>query len=431
MSTQLEQILAYLDKDGVSEVVVAVGRPIAMRQKGAYVNLTARPLTTAMLWAFVEGSSIAALIPHEDGSTNPTDLDVGKRRLRIRTGRRGNEIVVRIEKGAARIRPATKQPPTKVGRATGDFELPVELDVPELPMDALTLDDDRTAPPAVPGSTPRRATPSGGVRSVPGAGEVSISIHGGSPDPARPRARPPEQYGGLSLDLDVPELSLDAAPAAPVVTAPVVPAVPPPEPGTFAAYVAAARAAGASDLHIAAHRVVAIRTNNELVPVDPDAPALSTEAAEALLLPLLSEDEREQLQSAGYVDLPIDAPGGGRLRANISRHPGRPEGHVPARLRSAAHTRGARSAQGPREGRLSSPGPRGDRRAERSRQDHDARRARRPRQLDPAAPHPDRRGSDRDRASPQDRGGRRSARSGATPGASRPRSRRRCARIPT
>lgn len=82
MSTQLEQILGYLDKDGVTEIVIAVGRPIAMKQKGAYANLTTRPLTTAMLWAFVEGSEIAPVIPHGDGSTEPADLEVGKRRLR-------------------------------------------------------------------------------------------------------------------------------------------------------------------------------------------------------------------------------------------------------------------------------------------------------------------------------------------------------------
>src|SRR3569832_2849276 len=94
VSSQLEQILGYLDKDGVSEIVVAVGRPSAMRQKGAYVNLTQRPLTTAMLWAFVEGSEIAPLIPHGDGSFDQTDLDVGRRRLRIRTGWCGFVFVV-------------------------------------------------------------------------------------------------------------------------------------------------------------------------------------------------------------------------------------------------------------------------------------------------------------------------------------------------
>jgi twitching motility protein PilT len=305
VSTQLEQILAYLDKDGVSEIVIAVGRPIAMRQKGNYVNLTARPLTTAMLWAFVEGSEIAPLIPHGDGSTDPTDLDVGKRRLRVRTGRRANEIVVRVEKGAARTRAATKQPPQKIGSASGDFELPVEIDVPELPSDALVLDD----------------KPSGPARSnVDDKPAVSFGK----------KAKPPEQYGGMELSLDDVSLDLDATPGGQsrldVATPAAIPASKPvssgkpAKPGTFAAYVAAARAAKASDLHIAGNRVVSIRTNNDLLPIDPNAAPLSAAEAEALLMPLLGESERERLQTSGYVDLAVDAPGGGRLRANISRH---------------------------------------------------------------------------------------------------------------
>jgi twitching motility protein PilT len=293
VSTQLEGILAYLDRDGVSEIVIAVGRPIAMRQKGAYVNLTARPLTAAMLWAFVEGSEIAPLIPHGDGSTDPTDLDVGRRRLRVRTGRRGNEIVVRVEKGAARTRVATKQPPVKVGQSSGEFELPVELDVPELPSDAMTLDE-----PAV--TFGRKAAPP---------------------------VKPPEQYGGLELDLEdsgldlgAPATNLDAPASKPAARPEPSQKLPVAKPGSFAAYVASARAAKASDLHLAGNRVAVMRTNNELVPIDPDAPALSATQVEDLLLPLLSETERERLQSAGYVDLAVDAPGGGRLRANISRH---------------------------------------------------------------------------------------------------------------
>jgi len=313
VSSQLEQILGYLDKDGVSEIVVAVGRPIAMRQKGAYVNLTQRPLTTAMLWAFVEGSEIAPLIPHGDGSTDPTDLDVGRRRLRIRTGRRGNEIVVRIEKGAARMRAASKQPPVAVGKATGDFDLPVEVDVPELPMDALTLDE--TKPPVTPSKLIGAPVTIGGTQQIP-------------------RAKPPEQYGGLELELDESELEVVGAkkPAGggtrietqvvPVLreATGVMPVIHADKPWTFAEYVTAARNAKASDLHIAGNRVVSIRTNAELVPITSDARPLTAEQAEQVLLPLLSAEERERLQAAGYVDLAIDAPGGGRLRANISRH---------------------------------------------------------------------------------------------------------------
>ncbi|MEO8552754.1 MAG: PilT/PilU family type 4a pilus ATPase [Kofleriaceae bacterium] len=330
MSAQLEQILAYLDKDGVSEIVVAVGRPIAMRQKGAYVNLTQRPLTLAMLWAFVEGSEIATLVPHGDGSTDPTDLDVGRRRLRVRTGRRGNEIVVRIEKGAARMRAASRPPPVKVGAATADFDLPVELDVPELPMDALTLDE--------PG-LPRRGSAAEGQRGVVDESKLAVpasKVIGSSVSIGMKRPPPPEQHGGLELDLDDEDLELDApkpvkpftggGTAIPTAVIPVIretgaiPVIHAQTAGTFAQYVAAARAAKASDLHIAGNRVVSVRTNGELAPISADARPLTAEQAETILLPLLSAADRERLQSAGYVDLAIDAPGGGRLRANISRH---------------------------------------------------------------------------------------------------------------
>ena len=283
MSSQLEQILSYLDKDGVSEIVIAVGRPIAMRQKGAYVNLTARPLTTAMLWAFVEGSELGPLIPHSDGSTEPTDLDVGKRRLRVRTGRRGQEIVVRLE---LRV-PA--------------HELSLGLNAPELALDL---------------SPPPPAGPA-----------VSFGKPAGRP------AAPPAPYAplaGLDLELDTPSFELDPPPPKPTAvalptTAPAAPAAPTvvaitaPK-GTFAYYVALARAAKASDLHISGNRLILVRTNNELVPVEPGASPLTAEQAEALLLPLLGAEDKARLEAVGYVDLAIDAPGGGRLRANISRH---------------------------------------------------------------------------------------------------------------
>jgi twitching motility protein PilT len=272
VSSQLEQILSYLDKDGVSEIVIAVGRPIAMRQKGAYVNLTARPLTNAMLWAFVEGSELGPLIPHGDGSTKPTEISIGKRRVRVRTGRRGEEIVVRLERGSA----STSQPAD---------ELALELDAPELALDSAVL------PPDAPG--------------------VTFGKPGSKPfGPSMPTVAPLE---GLELELDAPSFELEPAKpaAASKVTAPK---------GTFAYYVEMARAASASDLHISGNRLVLVRINNALVPVEPGAAPLTAEQSEALLLPLLDETDTQRLRAVGYVDLAIDAPGGGRLRANISRH---------------------------------------------------------------------------------------------------------------
>jgi twitching motility protein PilT len=253
VSGQLEQILAYLDRDGVTELVISIGRPIAMKQKGAYVNLTARPLTLPMLNVLVEGSALAAAMPKTDGSFDPIELDVGRRKLRVRSGRRGDEIVLRLEVVA---KPAAPAPVTTTFAKKPSFhapELSLDDDVPEL-----------TLEPAKPG--------------------VAAST---------PAAVVEPQY----------------------IEAPRSGRVPPP---AFSKLVAAARAAKASDLHISAGRVTQLRVGTDLVPVD--GTSLSAEAAESILLPLLDDEQRARLAAVGYVDLAVDAADRGRLRANISRH---------------------------------------------------------------------------------------------------------------
>jgi twitching motility protein PilT len=91
-------------------------------------------------------------------------------------------------------------------------------------------------------------------------------------------------------------------------------------PPALAALVAEARRRSATDLHVAANRPVLVRMLGELVALDP-APRPAAEV-EALVLPLLGPARRQQLDDRGYVDLAVDVPGGGRLRANISRHQG-------------------------------------------------------------------------------------------------------------
>jgi twitching motility protein PilT len=87
--------------------------------------------------------------------------------------------------------------------------------------------------------------------------------------------------------------------------------------GAFADLVKAARDHGASDLHVSAGRVTAMRLGSDLVPLG-NAP-LSAPEAEALLLPLLDAEMRQTLEKVGYVDFALGSPGAGRLRVNICR----------------------------------------------------------------------------------------------------------------
>src|ERR1700685_1587872 len=97
VSAQLEQILGYLDRDGVTEIVISVGRPIAMRKDGAFASLTAKPLSLPQVEALIQGSPLEPLVPARDGSAPVTDVDIGRRRVRVQAGRRGQEIVLKIE----------------------------------------------------------------------------------------------------------------------------------------------------------------------------------------------------------------------------------------------------------------------------------------------------------------------------------------------
>lgn len=264
-----------------------------MRQNGNYVNLTARPLTLAMLITLVEGTPISPLIPKSDASTEPTDVAVGARRLRIRTGRRGDEVVVRVEPAQGggtdaglRSAPAPRATPVPAAERTAPGSSP-------------RTPPPKPSPPATPPPRDEVSMPSTGL-DLSSANSFSLEL---------PSVSMPAFDVGHSSP--TPPEPLPAPPPPPVVTIPATP---------FGRIVAAARAAGATDLHIAAGRVILIRHNGELAPLDSGAAALTADEAANLLKPLLEAEHEARLQSVGYIDLAVEAPGGGRLRANISRH---------------------------------------------------------------------------------------------------------------
>jgi len=295
VTAQLQQILSYLDRDGVTELVFATNRAIAMRQNGAYVNLTARPLTLAMLTAFLDGTPLAALVPRVDASTEPTEVEFVTRRLRVRTGRRGDEVVVRVE-------------PLPATASTASNGTPAAGAPPPSGSREKVAAAERTAPPNrdLRGAQALKVglPPSPHLRDQTGAGAP-----GGGLDLGSPHGFSLELPGSVPVSLEperVPPLTVDSAPSAAatpnaarsspphgrphVSIAPAIPMTP------FGQLVVAARAAGASDLHISAGRVVSIRKNAELIPLDPEAAPLSVEAVESLLKPLLEAEHEARIQ---------------------------------------------------------------------------------------------------------------------------------------
>jgi twitching motility protein PilT len=228
VSAQLDQVLGYLDREGVTEMVIAVGRPITLHRAGQAVPVTNAPVSRGQLMTLLAGSPIVKLLPDTDGARAPVDVEIGKRRIRVHAARRGDDYSLTFERAPAK--------PAAISVVAAPLELELE---PEI------------APPA--------------------------------------QVRP------------------SRAPA--------------PAPSSFAELIRFAQERGASDLHIATGRAIAMRVLGELVPVDPHAGPATDAQITALLGPLV-QPHQARLDEVGYIDLAIESPGGGRLRSNLSRHQG-------------------------------------------------------------------------------------------------------------
>ena len=405
MSAQLEQLVGYLDRDGVTEVVISVGRPIAMKQRDAFVNLTARPLSLDQLLTILRGSSVASMVPTTDGMAEPADVDIGKRRARVQVGRRGEEIVVRLERagrtkaatGAPRAKSSTKSPPPARTKTPTRQKSTTKAPIVKPAVETVRAKSPSLAP------APRARTPSAPPPPAKRASPVeapALDIDFGSlanvkkGEPTKPApawsldaevgsvAKPPAPLAPIALDeLELPSgpaLELDpadvrggdaveargrklaqaridtdearsraaaarleatatwdsgvafssratplptaaeAARQAVIAAAPAQQSTPVLADGPLLQLVQRARDKGASDLHVASGRAIAMRIGGELVSVEQQP--LSVERAEAMLLPLLDATLRAQLEKLGYADLAVPLASGGRLRTNITRH---------------------------------------------------------------------------------------------------------------
>jgi twitching motility protein PilT len=293
VSGQLDQILAYLDRPGVTEIVIGNGRPISFRRNHENVGLTKEPLTKAQLATLIKGTPLYHLIPDTDGSKPPVDLSVGTRALQITASRRGEEVAFKILKGQPGF----------------ELELSPEVAVPRAKRSTSTTQRAKT-----PTSRPRTKAQSRPAANKPMELDLDVELGLGSVQPP-PRAKRPSKAVPTHSITDGIDIGFDTVPPKKSGGAASTPT-------SFQDVLERAVARNASDLHIATNRPISLRVLGELTPIDPGAKPITAAEADALLTPLLTAQQREQLQAVGYVDLALDAPGGGRLRTNISKFQG-------------------------------------------------------------------------------------------------------------
>lgn len=353
-----------------------------MRTQNGFTNITARPLSPEQMAVFLRHPTIVPLVPDVEGDGDTAEIQIGRRRAVAVIRRRGNELVLSLTRpDAGDAAPISTLPMARVAMPVAPTPPPspptaplptIEKvpaskpstgvrfhSAPAAPAPAANVFDDFSlddgfAPSAAPAAPPAMATPAG--RDSLGALdslELGLSLEledistTKSLPASEPMAAPPPLVGPVA---HAPTMPITVAPhvaatpqAIPIISPATMPSTPPPqahpivtptmpiakptprrevaraESGAFGAIIRAARARGASDLHVSAARVTSIRAMGELVPLEPSAAPLTAAAVEDLLLPLLDDEYRGQLDKVGYVDLALEAPGGGRLRANISR----------------------------------------------------------------------------------------------------------------
>ncbi len=335
MSAQLDQILSYLDKEGVTEIMIGMGAPASLRRRGQLIKITNTPVTRKQLDILLHGTTLMALVPEKDGATPRADVVVGSRMIRVIASRRGEDIILRIEKSppGATATPPPAQVQVKFGAtpvAASSVTQPIDLEIDpdDLPRRS------RTQSKSIGNRTRGASKPPDSRTKTPSRSPVEprTKTKPGEPSESRTRSRtkvpkltPP---AGIAIDLsDTPPPASPYASAGFDYELPQRPRVgdeltrAAPRPSGFAQVLAHAIERGATDLHIASGRVTSIRVLGQLVPIDDRGPSTHADV-EALLMPLLDAAQTKKLDEVGYVDLAISAPTGGRLRTNISRAAG-------------------------------------------------------------------------------------------------------------
>jgi twitching motility protein PilT len=374
--SQLPQLLRYLDREDISEIVVQTGKAPAVRMGGEYRPLGKTPVTTQQVEALLVGTPLATMLPQGDSGGTPIEVTLYERPYTVRIARRGPAVQLRIEQ-AGRPSRASEMPSSPqldhLRGTQGTTDASVARPFPQQPAARPSDGVGRAVqPPAARPSDgsvarplpaqPPAARPSDGsvARPQPARPQATRDAHRAVTRPVIPEDERPTMYGDegvpkerqratVATPMNAREIMGQSpaqpgprpSPASPVSPGPAATPIAPPvaasapvaqhtvSPATvrrpeisvggamtaFEALIVETLSRKGSDLHVIADRPPLIRSTGELVAA---GPPLSSADVEQMLLPLLNPEQRATLDKLGYIDFGFDS-GVSRLRANVSR----------------------------------------------------------------------------------------------------------------
>jgi twitching motility protein PilT len=348
----LEQLLKYLEREDISELVLHTGKAVSARVNGELHPLTRAPLTTPQLQQLITTSELVNVVPAGDTPGQVKPLSVGGRGFVVSVARRGETMLLRIARGQNQAAPSNRAPATHVTPAPVHASSPPPRKASPAP--AAQTQHSRatmTAREAAAMYNPHAERPTPRVQAVADSGiEIAglTASPGPTPTPAPVQATnepmfestslvahlgapaEPARFGGdIQLETHRFDLTPAKSPTPPepsqdeITVRPIedraAPSAITGQSGADRALLGmltSARKANASDVHVVAGRPLLVRRVGAL---EPTGEVLSPERVEAMLRTLLDAQRAEALEKVGYADFGMDVAGAGRLRVNVNR----------------------------------------------------------------------------------------------------------------
>jgi len=187
VNSRLAQVLRYLERDGVTEVVLRVGQPVSMRTAKGPTDVTARALTSEQLDAIVRDTELSLLMASRIQDA-VVELQSGTLRAVARVTRRDDGIAVTLTRAALPPPPRTEPP--------SEFDVDLEIEPPVENESALAPEPPVRRSVAIP--RPVHGVPSSPPMPGPPPLRLGIDLdlslddmpdsvdHGSAPAPVRP-----------------------------------------------------------------------------------------------------------------------------------------------------------------------------------------------------------------------------------------------------